>query len=281
MSNENKMNIIASTESKINKTKKSDHVCPYLKTYNDSNFNLIVESINDDKQKKNIQSTLEFYIKVSLLGILRGAIGLIWEHPLDSIKTQWQTNVHIRKSSEIINYIYKEKGIIGFYRGFFPNLIRQTSKNLYRWPLMLFFPKFFKKINDIFFNSYNSDGFCKIQTGLAIANIETFLISPLERLKIYFMTHKNIKDNKHSFLVHFYVSNKGKLIKQLFKGLEASLYRSNISWVTFLYFDYKGKRFIKSYSQKDELAFVDLLFVSIFVGIGNLFFSNKFFYLFL
>jgi len=138
--------------------------------------------------------------------------------------------------------------------------------------LMLYLPKFYKKFNENLFTNFkfNSDAFCKIQTGFTIANLETLFICPLERLKVFFMTHK-IKETKHySYLKHFYVLNKGNLIQQLFKGLEPSLLRSNISWISFLYLDQKTRTFLKTKRNVEELDFWDLLFASIIVGIGNL-----------
>lgn len=223
-----------------------------------------------------LMGNLGFYMKTALIGVTRGAIGLIWEHPLDSIKTQWQTNIHVVKSTEMINFIYKEKGILGFYRGFIPNLIRQSSKNVYRWPLILYLPKFFKKFNENLFKNkkLNSDSFCKIQTGFTIANLETLFICPLERLKVFFMTHA-AKENKHySLLKQFYILNKGNMINQLFKGLEPSLLRSNISWISFLYLDHETRSFLKRTRNVEELDILDLIFASIFVGIGNLTLSN-------
>ena len=242
----------------------------------DGNFSKIENNSQKNIKNETFHASFfensEFYLKTALIGVTRGAIGLIWEHPLDSIKTQWQTNIHVIKSSEIITYIYKEKGIIGFYRGFLPNLVRQSSKNMYRWPLMIYLPKYFKKCNEYLLGNtnFNTDAICKIQTGIAIANIETFFICPLERLKVFFMTHI-AKDNKnYSFLKHFYISNKGNLIKQLFIGLEPSLIRSNISWISFLYLDHESRTFLKNYRKIEQLDFLDLIIASIIVGTGNL-----------
>jgi len=222
---------------------------------------------NDNNRIGNIG----FYMKTALIGVTRGAIGLIWEHPLDSIKTQWQTNVHVVKSTEMINFIYKEKGILGFYRGFLPNLVRQSSKNVYRWPMMLYLPKFFKKFNQNFFKKsiLNSDSFCKIQTGFSIANLETLFICPLERLKVFFMTHGSKENKNYSFLKQFYIMNKGNMLNQLFKGLEPSILRSNISWISFLYLDHETRSFLKKRRNVEELDMYDLIFASILVGIGN------------
>jgi len=227
-----------------------------------------IKGIFENKIMKN----LGFYMKTALIGVARGAIGLLWEHPLDSIKTQWQTNVHVAKSTDIINHIYKEKGIIGFYRGFIPNLVKVSSKNIYRWPLMLYLPQYFKKFNENLFKNkrFNSDSICKIQTGFTIANFETMFICPMERLKVFFMTHAS-KENKHySFLKQFYILNKGNMMNQLFKGLEPSLLRSNISWISFLYLDHETRSYLKRTRKVDQLDVWDLIFASIIVGIGNL-----------
>jgi len=237
-----------------------------------NNLTLKQETTTKGILNSDLIGKLDFYMKTALIGVSRGVIGLVWEHPLDSIKTQWQTNGHVVKSVEMINYIYKEKGILGFYRGFIPNLIRQSCKNAYRWPLMLYLPQFFKKFNESIFKNkkINSDSFCKIQTGFTIANLETLFICPLERLKVFFMTHAAIENKHYSFLKHFYVLNKGKMLSQLFKGLEPSVLRSNISWISFLYLDHKTRSFLKRIRKVEELDMWDLIFASIIVGIGNL-----------
>ena len=144
---------------------------------------------------------------------------------------------------------------------------------------MLYLPKFYKNLNEIFlrkyfekFNltKYNSDSLCKIQTGFTLANIETFFICPLERLKVFLMTHSSKDKIKYSFLRHFYVVYKGNVTKQLFKGLEPSLLRSNISWISFLYLDNKTRSFLREIRKVDNLDFRDLMFASIIVGVGNL-----------
>lgn len=230
------------------------------------------------KKPKYLNTNLELCIKAGLLGVLRGSFGLLLEHPLDSIKTQWQANIFITKSSEMVRFIYIEKGLLGFYRGFVPNLIRTTSKNLYRWPLIIFLPNFFEKTNLIFFESLkNLEGLCKIQTGLMIANIEILLICPLDRLKTYFMTHSVINNKSYSFLKHFYITNRGNIINQLYQGLEPTFYRSNISWISFLYLEYKTKYFLRKIKNSDDLKFADLILLSILVGSGNLLLSKSFF----
>lgn len=225
-----------------------------------------------EKEKKGgYLQKMNFYLKASLIGSFRGGIGLIIEHPLESIKTQWQDRVDIKSTNSIVKSIYREKGIIGFYRGFVPNFIRVTSKQVYRWPMMLFFPRFFdKNLPERF--KLKVGGLNKIMTGLAIANIEIFFITPLDRLKTFFMTSPN---SKHMFM-NFYQKNKQNVIRELFRGLEPSFWKQNVSWVSFLYLDFKIKLLFKKFRNCELLKFSDLLMVSIIVGIGNLFLTTPF-----
>jgi hypothetical protein len=249
-------------------------------------------------ERKN--GKLEFYFKASVLGAIRGGACLILEHPLDSIKTQWQDKTYFKSTNELVTHIYREKGIMGFYRGFIPNLVRVMSKNFYRWPLMIFFPRFYdKNLPSLLRQKFT--GITKILTGLSIANIEIFIMTPLDRIKIFLMTteinskkiiesteNKNMNfnsakeklENKYqtrsrsvstaSKLLYFYQNHKQNIFTELFRGLEPTFWRSNVSWVSFLYLDHRVKRIFKYYLNKEKLSFTDLFFVSIFVGVGNL-----------
>jgi hypothetical protein len=81
--------------------------------------------------------------------------------------------------------IYSEKGVLkGFYSGSLPNLGRIVAKNIYRYPLMIGMPQVFeKRIADRRVQ--------KFFTGLSIAFIESFILCPFERLKVYFMTYSH------------------------------------------------------------------------------------------
>lgn len=209
-------------------------------------------------------TNLKFYLSASILGSYRGALCLILEHPLDSIKTQWQDKNLITDKYAIVKSIYADKGIIGFYRGFIPNLIRVSSKHLYRWPMMLYFPKFYENLlsKDIT-KKYNS--LHKILAGLTIANLEVFIICPFDRMKVFMMT-----SNSNASMIGSYIQeNKNNLKFSFFKGLEPSFWRYNISWVTFLYFDDKFKKSFKNF-KGDTLNIIDLLTISILVGSINL-----------
>ena len=123
------------------------------------------------------------------IGVSRTIGGLPLEHPLDTIRTRWQANpTHSRNALEVTREIYKSKGFLGFYSGAIPNTTRRAVKQTYRWPMMLFFPNFYRNhvLSDRIQQNYPR--LPKILTGLSIANFEILVINPLERLKVWLMT---------------------------------------------------------------------------------------------
>ena len=126
-----------------------------------------------------------------------GLFGLPIEHPFDVVKTRYQANPEEGSIRSVANKIYSTNGLKGFYSGAVPNAMRLAGKQMYRWPMMLGFPPFFKEtLPKDFRTKYPSS--IKIATGLTIASLETFVICPLERLKVYLMTN-DVKSEKITF----------------------------------------------------------------------------------
>jgi hypothetical protein len=80
-------------------------------------------------------SGLVVLLKASYMGAARAVLGLPFEHPFDTIKTNMQALS--KESGATISDIYASKGIAGFYSGFLINTVRVLSKQIYRWPLMI------------------------------------------------------------------------------------------------------------------------------------------------
>jgi len=172
-------------------------------------------------------------LEVPLLGGIRGAFLMLFEHPFDSIKTQWQSAAaegRCFNALGIVRDIYSQKGISGFYRGYVPNIVRVTMKNIYRWPMMIFLPSFYQnKIPSSLAEHY--PGLPKVLVGLTIANLETFVVCPLERLKIWNMTTGENK--RHSLLGNFFRESRSKVLFELFRGYQAQLWRLPSSTLAF------------------------------------------------
>jgi solute carrier family 25 carnitine/acylcarnitine transporter 20/29 len=73
---------------------------------------------------------------------------------------------------------------------------------------------------------------------------------------------------------HFLTSHKKNIFQELFRGLEPSFWRTNTSWFSFLYFDFKFKQLFRKKYKKQELSNLNLLFISIVVGSICNFISN-------
>ena len=219
---------------------------------------------------------IRFFAETVLLGVARGSLGLIFEYPFETIKTQWQNLYNVKTQREIINIIYREKGIIGFYRGFVPTLLKNSTKNVYRWPLMVYLPNFYtRKLKD---KSFYKESMPKILTGnnrnilnskkgFTLSIVDVFGKTPFERLSVFYITTKS---NSNASFRYFYKTHyKNGIIYELFKGAEPNFWRSNISWFTFLYIDFKLKTYWKRKTKRDILFNYELLVISVFVGIGN------------
>jgi len=165
--------------------------------------------------------------------------------------------------------IYKTQGVRkGFYAGFIPGAIRGVVKQIYRWPLMLVLPKIYTSIYPKEIQK-KYPSIAKISTGLTLAAIDTFIVCPFERLKVCLQTKRSDLS-----LINFFRETNTSVLKSLFRGLNSLFYRQMISWVSFLYTDFKFKEIARKYKGIDNNTPLDnqtLLITSTLVGIANVF----------
>lgn len=201
----------------------------------------------------------------ALIGVSRTLGGLPIEHPLDTIRTRWQANPNVSLNTlSVIREIYTSKGILGFYSGVIPNTTRRAIKQIYRWPMMLFFPNFYREhiLSDRIQQNYPR--LPKILTGLSIANFEIIVINPLERLKVWLMTSPN-----RISILEFFKQSKNNIITELYRGTSAVFWRQNLSWILFLYTDELTKNKLREYKQDNNLTHFDLFLTGMIVGLIN------------
>jgi len=210
----------------------------------------------------------KIYFEASAVGLMRAVAGLPLEHPFDSIKSRMQAEIN-RKTTflDMTKEIYKTQGVTkGFYAGFIPSALRGIVKQMYRWPLMLVLPRVYSSVySDSVKNKYPS--IMKISTGLTLAAVDTFIVCPFERLKVCLQTKQTDLNLRNFF-------HQKDLVKSLFRGLHSLFYRQMISWVSFLYTDFKFKeiaRNMKGIGKDDPLDNNTLFLTSILVGIANVF----------
>lgn len=164
-----------------------------------------------------------FLLFAAGVGMARGALSLIFEHPLDTLKTYWQAHPSRPSLNVVYKEIYRLKGFRGFYSGAVPNVLRVMFKQSYRYPLMLVVP-------GIYSNVFHSLVLISMFTGLTIAVIEVFLITPLERFKVWLITFPKTAGGGRAFLK----AMKHHTLAVLYKGLGVTALRQIASWVTFL-----------------------------------------------
>jgi hypothetical protein len=159
--------------------------------------------------------------------------------------------------------IYKTEGMLGFYKGGSMNFSRVMLKECYRSPLRGYMKQFYSQnLPDSFHTKYPDAK--NVFTGLTMSMADTFIMCPLERLKVWLMTSPK---EKTSYLYKYYQES-GARPKDLFRGLEVSFYRSAIAWVSFLVLEDKiSKHIMKSGS--NEPTFVEQIIIGTACGVLN------------
>jgi len=139
---------------------------------------------SEHKAKVSRDKRLNLVAYSAAMGALRSLVGFPFEQPMESVKTQWQTNPSKANELQIFKQIYREKGVYkGFYAGSLPNATLKMLKNIYRYPLMIGMPRLIET-NFNFGNQRVQKGL----TGISIAMIESMILCPFERVKTYLMT---------------------------------------------------------------------------------------------
>jgi solute carrier family 25 (mitochondrial carnitine/acylcarnitine transporter), member 20/29 len=112
------------------KRSNDDHNLILITTFSD--FMSLEEKTIDKKLHGSIagsgSSSQEAFLGF-LSGMVFGLVSPIIGHPFDCIKTKFQAESIYRNSSltQTIRFVYKNEGILGFYRGFVPNLLSSMA----------------------------------------------------------------------------------------------------------------------------------------------------------
>jgi hypothetical protein len=202
------------------------------------------------------------FFKASLAGAARGMLGFPIEQPMDRVKTYWQAHPEIRSLRKVIFEIYQKEKFIGFFDGGIPNSIRLASKQVYRFPIIITLPPIFEKnLPQNIKKKYPL--FPTFLTGSSLAIVETFVVTPLERAKVWYMTsEKSVNDSKLFAQNRFF-------IKSLYVGTTPTFMKVYSSWISFLVTNEYFKNLLKKNNHKNTLSFKDLILVSIPVGVVN------------
>lgn len=195
----------------------------------------------------------------ALIGMMRGAASLIIEHPLDVIKTYWQAYPDRKSFLSVANEIRTLKGWLGFYSGAIPNMMRVMLKQAYRYPLMVVLPPLFGTFT-------SSVVTISIATGVGIALLEVWVITPLERFKVWLMTYQKSSGG----IKMFFKALRQDVIHSLYKGLKITAFRQVATWVTFFVVHDQLMIWVKAYNGSTTNMPIMILFaVCLTEGISN------------
>mmetsp|Transcript_28462 Transcript_28462/g.28240 ORF Transcript_28462/g.28240 Transcript_28462/m.28240 type:complete len:289 (+) Transcript_28462:6-872(+) len=175
---------------------------------------------------------LNLAIISSLSGMLKSIIALPIQHPLDTLKVNYQIQNKLKNEFEVIKHIHAERGgVKGFYYGYMANQSKQIFKASYRYPLLSCLPRFYA---GLFGSKYEDHKYAmRILTSFSLAIIEATLITPFERLQVFLMTSKFGDSNYRDFFDMI----KTKARKELFKGYSPYILKQCVSWTIFLQAD--------------------------------------------
>lgn len=215
-------------------------------------------------QKKSRSKFMAFN---SAIGIIRSVIAFPVEHPLDTVKTRWQSKPNLSHEVQVLRDLISDKGVRGLYAGSLPNLARNLVKNAYRFPLMVSLPAYFSQNLP---ERIRKNKFLTTQlSSTTIAIIEAGILCPLERLKVLFMTQT--QSEKISYRA-FLMNNRRSLFSELYRGYIALWVRQQISWTVFLQADMIAKSSMRKYYKiPDDKTLNNFQLVAwvIFVAVTN------------
>ena len=129
---------------------------------------------------------------------------------MEAVKTQWQALPHKKSTIAIAKQIIETKGVYkGFFVGSLPNATRVVLKNIYRYPLMIGMPNLIEQ------HVAGDPRVAKGLTGLGIALVESLVLCPVERIKVYYMTKADLSERS---IGNFVRESKGPLVLEFYRG---------------------------------------------------------------
>ncbi len=178
----------------------------------------------------------------SMLGIARGTALLSVLYPIDVMKT-WQ-QIHGVSVRQAASQIFDKQGVTGYYTGLSNQVARIAIKQAWCWPIIGLLPPHLER--------YKLKPAERLAaTGIAIASIDAFFTSPLERRRIL-----AIADARREF--SFATAYKGSL---------SNFTRLSVAWVAFLVSQQYFRNDCKIKSGKTTLEGGEYIFVALKVSL--------------
>jgi hypothetical protein len=148
-------------------------------------------------------------------GALAGFTESLFITPFELVKTHLQTS-QSKNPFRVIDLLYKERGFLGLYRGFFSTCMRQSINQGLNFSI-------YYKLRDLYIKENEKPSALKICSIVAVSSsIGPTITSPLDTIKTRFMNPNYKYENIKSCIQDIHKTNG---LKGFFKGLELRLIR--------------------------------------------------------
>jgi hypothetical protein len=177
-------------------------------------------------------------------------------HPFDLVKTRLQAEHGLRPARRLVTSVWRTEGLKGFYRGWTANAGRALVKASFRGPARPYFK--------LLYRDSVPTALVDVATGFSLAVCDALILTPLERIKVLFMTAP--PDAKsYSFLTR-YIHQNG-ILNALTRGMVPNFVRGSLSWSAYLTIECRIEEMLRD-SELGELF--RCVFTGLVGGVANL-----------
>ncbi len=164
----------------------------------------------------------------SVAGIVRSGFVLSITQPIDVLKIRKQCSTDDTSTVGIARKILEADGLRGFYRGFTPQLTRNSLRQAWNWPIITHLPPFFEKQG-------MSTMQAQVGAGLVISIADILFTNPLDWMRI-----QSVVQRKTPTLQKTYQTG--------WRGAGINWCRVSVSWITFL----SAQKYLREYYRSSD-----------------------------
>jgi hypothetical protein len=185
-----------------------------------------------DKDEKKIVSSSSLYLQMALSFASAKLFSAAVRHPahLVQVKKQADPNSSIK---QIIQEVYAQKGVRGFYKAMPSSIYRILLAECYRGPLMVEIPACIRA-NFLDDNQFKNVKYVSnILSIPVVSTIDATLICPILKLQTHQLTSKNPNITLMQIIKHYAQSDLFDLSKQLYRGYNVVWFQTAKQWTMF------------------------------------------------
>ncbi|MCB1213200.1 MAG: hypothetical protein KDK40_02775 [Chlamydiia bacterium] len=209
------------------------------------------------------------YLSAAGQGLGRTFCLMPFIHPLDSIKYQIQCSEGDPKIVRFVRELMLREGLPGLYEGYWSNLKRSCTKQLWKWPIFVCVPEYLEKRG---WDGYSSRVFAGVFSG----TVDALFTTGLTRDAIQEMTRRSTDLNRDAILE---MTRRNTERNELLKGVYLNWKLHTVGATVFLTSQKAFKEGYLSYTEKRELGSRDYFCIGLLsagvVSVSRIFLDVK------